>query len=134
MKNSEMKNSEMKDIVNNIYGLRKNHLTVGELLRSNDNWLSGSYINIYSRDKLLASDKVYNLFQTKYDTMFVERFKGSDIYVIPEKFIYADTDGFIVQLKDIYYFKDKDQYTFIGYRLQDVVEFLVDKKLPCEII
>ena len=129
-----MKNSEMKDIVNNIYGLRKNHLTVGELLRSNDNWLSGSYINIYSRDKLLASDKLYNLFQTKYDTMFVERFEGYDIYVIPEKLIYEDTDGFIVQLKDIYYFKAKDQYTFIGYRLQDVVEFLVDKKLPCEII
>ena len=131
-----MTKSEMKDTVNNIYGLRKNHLTVGELLRSNNNWLSGSYLNIYSRDKLLVSDKVYNLFQTKYDSMFVDRFKGSDIYVIPEKFIYADTDGFIVQLKDIYYFKDKDkdQYTFIGYRLQDVIEYLVDKKLPCEII
>lgn len=129
-----MKNSEMKDIVNNIYGIRKNHLTVGELLRTNDNWLSGSYINIYSRDKLLTSDKLYNLFQTKYDFMFVDHFKGSDVYVIPERIIYVDTDGSIVKLDDIYYYKKEDQYAFIGYRLQDVIEYLVDKKLPCEII
>lgn len=128
-----MKDNEFKKMVNSIYGLRRNHLTVGELLRTNDDWISGTVINIYS-EELIKSDKIYNLFQTGYDYMFVDHFKGTNIYVIPEKTVYTDTDGSIVQLKDIYYFKDKYEYTFIGYRLQDVVDFLVDKKLPCEII
>ena len=131
-----MKNSELKDIVNNIYGLRKNQLTVGELLRSNDNWLSGTRISIYSKDILLTTDVIYNLFQTKFEHMFVDHFKDHIIYVIPEEFVYTDTDigGSVVKLDDIYYFKNGDHYGFIGYRLQDVIEFLVDKKLPCEII
>lgn len=129
-----MKDNELKNIVNNIYGLRRKHLTVGELLRSNDNWLSGTKISIYSKDSLLITDVLYNFFQSDYESMFVDHFKDYIIYVIPEETIYTDTDGRIVQLNDIYYFKDKDEYTFIGYRLQDVVDFLVDKKLPCEII
>ena len=131
-----MKNSEMKDIVNNIYGIRKNHLTVGELLRSNDNWLSGTSVSIYAKDKLVTTDVLYNLFQTRYEHMFVDHFKDHIIYVIPEEFVYTDTDlrGSVVKINDIYFFKDEDQCSFIGYRLQDVVEFLVDKKLPCEII
>lgn len=131
-----MKNSELKDIVNNIYGLRKNHLTVGELLRSNDNWLSGMRISIYAKDKLVTTDVLYNLFQTEYEHMFVDHFKDHIIYVIPEEFVYTDTDlgGSVVKLDDIYYFKNDKHYGFIGYRLQDVIEFLVDKKLPCEII
>lgn len=132
-----MKNSELKDIVNNIYGLRKNQLTVGELLRSNDNWLSGTRISIYSKDILLTTDVIYNLFQTKFEHMFVDHFKDHIIYVIPEEFVYTDTDigGSVVKLDDIYYFKKNDNhYGFIGYRLQDVIEFLVDKKLPCKII
>lgn len=131
-----MKNSELKDIVNNIYGLRKNHLTVGELLRSNDNWLSGTRVSIYAKDKLVTTDVLYNLFQTEYEHMFVDHFKDHIIYVIPEEFVYTDTDlgGSVVKLDDIYYFKKDSHYGFIGYRLQDVIEFLVDKKLPCEII
>lgn len=131
-----MKDSELKEIINNVYGLRKNHLTVGELLRSNDNWLSGTRVSIYAKDRLVTTDVLYNLFQTKYEYMFVDHFKDHIIYVIPEEFIYTDTDlrGSVIKLNDIYFFKNEDQCSFIGYRLQDVVEFLVDKKLPCEII
>lgn len=131
-----MENSELKDIVNNIYGLRKNHLTVGELLRSNDNWISETRVYIYAKDKLVITDALYNLFQTEYEHMFVDHFKDRIIYVIPEEFVYTDTDlgGSVVKLDDIYYFKKDSHYDFIGYRLQDVIESLVDKKLPCEII
>lgn len=127
-----MKKSELKDIVNNIYGIRKNHLTVGELLRSNDNWLSGTRISIYAKDKLLTTDVLYNLFQTKYEHLFVDHFKDHIVYVIPEKTVYIDTDGEVIEINDIYYYKKEDQYTFIGYRLQDVIEYLVDKRLPYE--
>lgn len=131
-----MINIDMKDIANNIYGLRKNHLTVGELLRSNDNWLSGMRISIYAEDKLVTTDVLYNLFQTEYEYMFVDHFKDNIIYVIPEELVYTDTDlrGSVVKINAIYFFKDEDQCCFIGYRLQDVVEFLIDKKLPCETI
>lgn len=131
-----MKDSELKEIINNVYGLRKNHLTVGELLRSNDNWLSGTRVSIYAKNKLMTTDVLYNLFQTEYEHMFVDHFKDHIIYVIPEEFIYTDTDlrGSVVKINDIYFFKGEDQCNFIGYRLQDVIEYLVDKKLPCEII
>ena len=127
----KMKNSELKDIVNNVYGLRKNHLTVGELLRSNDNWLSGTRISIYSKNgDLLTTDNLYNLYQTEFEYMRVDRFKDHIIYVMPEKTIYTDTDGSIIEINNIYYFKQKSEYTFIGYRLQDVIEFMVNKRLP----
>lgn len=129
-----MKDSELKEIINNVYGLRKNHLTVGELLRSNNNWLSGMRISIYAKDKLVTTDVLYNLFQTKYEHMFVDHFKDHIIYVIPEEEVYTDTDDTIVKINDIFYSKQSGGYKFLGYRLQDVIEYLVDKNLPREII
>lgn len=125
-----MKNSDLKDIVNNIYGLRKNHLTVGELLRSNDNWLSGTRVSIYAKDNLVTTDNLYNLFQTNYEYMLVDHFKDHIIYVIPEEAVYTDTDDTIVKINDIFYSKHGGEYNFIGYRLQDVIEYLVDKNYP----
>ncbi len=126
-----MKNSELKDIINNIYGIKKHHLTVGELLRTNDNWLSGTVINIISKDgALLTSDRLYNLYDTDFEHMLIDHFKESDVYVMTEKAIYKDTDGSVIEINNIYYFKQKSEYTFIGYRLQDVIEFMVNKRLP----
>lgn len=129
-----MKDSELKEIINNVYGLRKKHLTVGELLRSNDNWLSGMHISIYAKDKLVTTDVLYNLFQTKYEHMLVDHFKDHIIYVIPEEEVYTDTYDTIVKINDIFYSKQSGDYKFLGYRLQDVIEYLVDKNLPWEII
>lgn len=126
-----MKNSELKAIINNVYGIKKHHLTVGELLRTNDNWLSGTVINIISKDgDLLTSDKLYNLYDTDFEHMLIDHFRESDVYVMTEKTIYKDTDGSVIEINNIYYFKQKSEYTFIGYRLQDVIEFMVNKRLP----